>query len=721
MRSRIRVPSVSTLPVLVIFLGAGAPAAYYASRASQWAVMTDELQTSKLATSIGRSFSPVPQIHGEYYGAFNQLYPLVLSPLYGLLPPPAAFGAAHVLNAFLLASSAWPAYLLARSVTESVVGGYLAAALTVLVPWLVLSSTLLTENVAYPAFVWGVLLAYRTLVQPSLGRDAGALAGLALVYFARTQLFVLALALPVAVLGHELGFAAATAGRRRRTTALRDAMTRTVAGHRLLTAAYGFAAAGAAVLAALDSLTRLFGTYQGALQGNLFPAGVWHAAAVHLDSVVVGVGVAPFVLAAAWSLATVCAPLRREGHAFALLSLVLAPLLTFEAASFDLRFTPGRFVQDRYLSYLVPLLAVGAAACLLERRHRALRAALVLALGLAFPWLAGVASYGSGTVLYWASPAGAFQGALGDAASVVGLSADSLVRWGGLVLAVASAAALWRSSRVTLALVGVAVTAFGAFEAAYVFDRFALEVTTRPQTIEGVRRDWIDAAAPGGASVALVPNPEIRREYWWDAEFWNNTVDRVLQVDGRQTFTPFPVSRLSFDPETGQADGAPPSDLLVLDSAETRFRLAGTVTLAAARPLRLVRAARPYRAAWLVDGAEPDGWTRPGEPVQFRLFAGRRSARRELVLSLRAWSGATRPRRFEVRSGGFARRGLVPRGRVVRVRLAVCVPAGAFGSATLVTRGGERLPDGRVVSLHVDRIQTWPGRPPGGGCGVSRA
>src|SRR5439155_3085896 len=124
----------STLPVLGIVLGAGALAVEYASQARQWAVMTDELQTSKLATSIAETLSPVPQVHGEYYGALNQLYPLLLSPMYRFLSPPAAFDGAHVLNAFLLASAAWPAYLLGRAVTASRAGGYFAASLTAFVP-----------------------------------------------------------------------------------------------------------------------------------------------------------------------------------------------------------------------------------------------------------------------------------------------------------------------------------------------------------------------------------------------------------------------------------------------------------------------------------------------------------------------------------------------------------------------------------------------------------
>src|SRR5439155_24718261 len=177
-----------------------------------------------------------------------------------------------------------------------------------------------------------------------------------------------------------------------------------------------------------------------------------------------GTGIAPFLVATAWTLSTLVGPSRREARAFAALLVALVPLLILEAASFDLRFTPGGFAQDRYVCYLAPLFAVGAAACLLDRERRALRAGLVLAAGLAFLGLAAVDSFDEEIILWWASPAGAFHRAWRDAAGSIGLSADDLVRFGGLVLAAALAGAVWRlPSRASLSVLGLALTAYGAF------------------------------------------------------------------------------------------------------------------------------------------------------------------------------------------------------------------------------------------------------------------
>jgi hypothetical protein len=35
----------------------------------------------------------------------------------------------------------------------------------------------------------------------------------------------------------------------------------------------------------------------------------------------------------------------------------------------------------------------------------------------------------------------------------------------------------------------------------------------------------------------------------------------------------------------------------------------------------------------------------------------------------------------------------------------MCVPAGGHADATITTRGAQRLPDGRVVALHLDDVE----------------
>jgi hypothetical protein len=683
-------------------LAAAGLAGYYAVRATSWAVMTDELQVAKLATSIADTLSPVPYVHGVYYGALSQLYPLLIAPFFGTLSAPAAETAAHALNALLLASAAWPAYLLARSVAASRRAGFAAAALTVFTPWLVLASTLLTENAAYPAFVWSVFLCHRTLAAPSAGRDVAALAGLLLAFFARTQLFVLALAFPVALVLHEVGFALAQREGPVRA-AVSAAGSRAVAKHRVLAAVYGTGLIGTAALAFVGSLSRVVGNYATPFSGDLLPSGFWESAAAHFDQIVIGAGVLPFALAVSWTVTTATRPERKEGHAFAALFVVLVPLLTFEVTSFDLRYTPHRFIQDRYLFYLVPLLAVASAAWLVQRTHRELRVASLVAAACLFAGLVGFAAFDDPTI-FWASPAGAFHPALATVAGWVGLSLVMFLRLVAVVLAALLAAAVWRVPSPALIGTTLAVAGFGAFEAGFVLDRYSDPAMTRPPA--GVARDWIDASVPARNSVALMPSPRDNPVYWWEAEFWNKDVDRVLRVDSGQTFTPFPADDVSIDYAAGALRGPQPSDYLVVSPSETRFHVLEAAHVADGRPLRLVRVRRPYRLEWATRGVTADGWTRPGEQSTLRFYAHGRPGRRMITLTLAASRFALRPLGFKFRSGGAVVRGGVdPGGARPPIRLAVCVPPGGHADARLTTTGKARIPDGRVVALHLDRVQ----------------
>jgi hypothetical protein len=667
------VPAFWAACASLVLIAAGI-AGYYALRATSWAVMTDELQVVRLSESIAGRLSPVPEIHGVYYGALSQLYPLLLAPFFRTLSAPAAGTAAHALNSVLLPSAAWPAYLVARDVTRSRPAALAAAAMTAFTPWLVLASTLLTENAAYPAFVWAVFLCHRALTTPSARNDVLALGGLALAFLARTQLLVLAIALPLALVIH--------AGPRR-----------AVKAHKILTAAYAAGLGLAAVLLARGSLGAAVGNYSVSLDGNLLPRGVWAAAASHLVHVVVGASVVPFVLATAWAVLVLRSRAATPSRAFASLLVVCVPLLSLQVASFDLRFTPHAFDQDRYLFYLVPLFAVGATAALSARvTLRSLLVPALVALA-AFVWLlVEFGDYEDKTVIFWAAPAAAvhtvFPGDLVLAACAAVLVAGALIL-------------LWRAPRLALPVVATTVAVIGAAQALYVLERYSDPALSRPAAMK-LARDWIDRHVPAGASVALVPAPRDTPPYWWEAELWNKRVDRVLRVDGGPTFSPFPADAVTVDFRRGVLRGAEPSRYLVLSGSEKRFRLVERRRLVDATALKLVQIDRPYRLQWATHGVTADGWTVAGRPAKLRLYGG---GLRRVTVVLAASSRAALPLDFTLRGGGQERAGWVdPGGARPPVRFNVCVPARGFLDLTLRTHGSVRIPDGRLVGLHLDRV-----------------
>ena len=141
-------PLLRLLPLVAVWAAAATALAIPARRVVDWFVMTDELLYERLAFSVARTGSPLPQLHGQRVPFANQLYPILLSPVVdgGLVP--AFLVRAHTFNAVAMTSAVFPAYLLARRLLRTRAAAYGAAALAVLVPWLVLASFVLSEATA---------------------------------------------------------------------------------------------------------------------------------------------------------------------------------------------------------------------------------------------------------------------------------------------------------------------------------------------------------------------------------------------------------------------------------------------------------------------------------------------------------------------------------------------------------------------------------------------
>src|SRR5919109_1612747 len=185
------------------------------SRVTDWYVMTDELFYERLAISVAHGGSPLPRVHGELIGNINQLYPLLLAPLFHGTLVPQALEHAHILNAFVMSSASIPTFLLARRVTRSVRLSYAVAFLSICLPWITLSSFLMTEVVAYPAFMWAVVAVHHAIASRTPRADALMVVAIGVAVLARTQFAILVVALPVALYIHELAFAGEASFRRR--------------------------------------------------------------------------------------------------------------------------------------------------------------------------------------------------------------------------------------------------------------------------------------------------------------------------------------------------------------------------------------------------------------------------------------------------------------------------------------------------------------------------
>jgi hypothetical protein len=127
------------------------------------------------------------------------LYTILLAPVWALTDSATqAYAAAQLVNSLLMSSTAVFAYLLARRVLDKRLALFLAV-LTVLVPSMVYSSKLMTESLAYPAFMAAVLAITRVLERPSNGRQLVALLAIGVAALARVEMIVLIPALATAV------------------------------------------------------------------------------------------------------------------------------------------------------------------------------------------------------------------------------------------------------------------------------------------------------------------------------------------------------------------------------------------------------------------------------------------------------------------------------------------------------------------------------------------
>ncbi|MGH3003843.1 MAG: hypothetical protein ACRDM1_14480 [Gaiellaceae bacterium] len=676
-----RVPALLGLLAIAVWLGLAVGLAAITSKVADWFVMTDELLYERLALSIAHTHSPLPRVHTQVISNINQLYPLIIAPVYRHGAILHGFHEAHVLNAFVMSSAALPAYLLARRVSGSRWLPFVVAIATVTVPWITLSSFLLTEVAAYPAFVWALLGVQAAVARPSARNDLLAVAGLVLAVLARTQFYAFVVILPVALLAR---------------AAVERRLKETIRRHAALVAVYAVGAAAAIVLLATGH--HLLGTYAQTAGGNPLPLSIFGSAPAHLAVVALGGGLLPFLLGGAWLVSNLRRSETAERAAFAWVGAATVVVLTFEVASFDLRFGGG-LVRERYLFYLTPLLLVAFAAALTARR--APRWSLVVPVAIA----------GIG---FWQAPLPVFQKLNADTpVSVLDDWLRSTMHGGGgargfLILAVVVLALVYVEASVlvhrlplALCLSIVLLIALPA-ETGYAFKRlFAVDGTSGlPLTLDqSIVFGWVDREITTGSEAVMVPYPVLRSDYWasvgfwWDFEFWNKSVDREAAPGGAFSGTPpgsFPKLDLRFDPHTGRAN-VDLDSYIAQSIADARFHVAGRF-LATQRGVSIVFPDRPWRADWVSYGLYDDGWTRPGTTARIRAFAApgqKTPLERTLTFELAA-PGDVASRPVVLRSNdGVWRANVTP--ATMQQAVSLCVPRRGYTDVSLRASGSSSI------------------------------
>jgi hypothetical protein len=591
------------------------------------AVFTDELLFAELARSIAAGEGFVVRGEALFFPAF--IPPLLQAPAWLAGSTPGAYALAKALNTVLMCSAALPAYWLARQLVRPAYALIVAGA-TVAGGAMVYHGYLTSEAAAYPVFLLAVGACVRALAAPSRGRDALAVALLALAVLTRAQFVVLPLVFVVAIL---------------------------LVGRPLRRHAIALGALAAAAAAALLAGGSALGFYEGArtLDYPLLETLRWTGWTAALLPFAAGVLVAPgALLGIGYALRR---PRGAAEHAFAVLTILLLVLMPLQAGLIASGESHQPF--ERYVFYLLPLVFLAFFA-FAERgvagRRLYVSVSLALAgLALAVPFASlALAPFSFDSPTLSAVETLGRWTSQGDAAAAVAVAG---------ALAALAAAALQRRPAV-LGLASVAV-AFAVGVAAYAGDRRMTQRTL--DSLAAAEPDWLERTGIREADVLALPGGSLHAG--WVLESWNRNVGRTLHLgDVPHDQLPYTQVGIARDGTVVTTAGAPiRTRHVVVNDAGTQVELAGARLSRPRHGLTLYRTTGPLRLQSYAEGLDRDGWGRG--VMRYRAWPTRATEGHYLVtLSL---PEGRLPRRVDAEAGPVRRSALLRAGASVTLRVPV--------------------------------------------------
>jgi hypothetical protein len=509
--ARVLARPVWVLLAAVVVASAAARMALAHRMVAPW-IMVDELIYSELAKSLASHGRLL--VRGVPSTGYGFVYPALIAPawrLHGAIPD--AYATAKQINAVVMSLAAIPAYALARRVAAP--GPSLAVAvLAVLVPSMLYTGTLMTENAFYPLFLLASYVLVVALERPSPALQVALLVVCGICFATRAQAVALFGAAVVAPVLHGL--------------IERDLRSRL----RRFATLYGIV--GAAVVVALAATTlrgrsplELLGAYRAAT-GSGYSAGdvlryvLWHVAELDLYVGIVGFA----ALLALWLGPRAATPAAR---AYAAATLPVVVLLVVEVAVFASR--QSFRIEERNDFYVTPLFLVplaGFAAGAIPRRRTPLLAAALIAgvLPVAIPFARFVNPSAVSDTLallpwWWLQDHGIRFGPL----RFVALGA-------GVLAALAFVLSPRRVVPVLLAATGVY---FVLVSVVAENGRHGMRQASVGGLWAGIRKahpDWIDRRVGRNADVAFLWHYAGETRPLWNNEFFNRSVGTVYTLDG---------------------------------------------------------------------------------------------------------------------------------------------------------------------------------------------
>lgn len=641
----------------------------------------------------------------------------LLAIVFGIAHAPFGFQLFHVLNTLAFASTAVPAYLLARTLGARVAAALAAALLVVLVPWAVVSASLLAEGVAYPVFAWTVLAMTRSVGASSRSRDALAVVALAIAPLARTSFLLLGGAFLVSLIVQALkyGDEPSAAGRLRRLPG------RLWASHPVVAVAVG---AGVAFLLErtvagpgfTGEIKQLTSTYYSVTGASYSPGPVLDRSGYFLSRITVGVGVLPMIIGLPWLIIQAASKARADHSAFGL--VVLTSAIVVLLTSFPT--TP----DERYVMYLAPAVIVAfvVAVDLRAPTPRAVGLGGLFAAGLLYHY--GSIYQGSSAFSFFIFPAGTvvhytvsrIRQDLGLGLSV---SAAGVLLALALTAASAYVVAPGRRWRPVAAVLGIGLLAAQLLQTSFIESNFISKGAAGSHATQA-SLSWIDRVTRGSGWAFAPVGAGADRRYtmrWRATQFWNPDVVGPLYIDGVRHSDPTVgytrADSASIDPAGLLHPAFPIPSYVAVPGAFQGIGIAGT-RVAAAQDGRVVllRRSKPASLTWLLIGAAPRGLIGAAQPVIVRFF---RAALGDgpcagIVLEAPASPSPEGPVRYSISAPAVRRVGEVApaAGVLVEVPLSLLVRGSAHEDVRITVR---RLPGAGQAALGVGGVTLGGCRP----------
>jgi hypothetical protein len=516
------------------------------------------------------------------------LEPVLAAPLWASFSTETAYHLVQLENALAMSLAAVPVYLIARRLSLDVGWSVVCAAYAIAMPSFTLVAYVMADPVAYPVALGAVAAGLAAIDRPTR-RAQVIFIGLAmLASLGRIQYVVLFVAYAVA----------ATAVARRRV--IHD---HAVVFSMLAVGVLGVVASGP---------HRILGYYSGILNLHVGgPAATWFATHAFLLALAGGVAIVP------GAVATLVSPRGRTQLAYSVFTSAFAALLLIEAALYAAN-GEGRF-KERYVFALLPLLAIGFAVYVKNRRPQRVLIGLVAAAIVIAVARLPLSEYATAT----SKSDSQFLFAIGFGQDKIGISTMSLlVALAATVLAAMAFALATRRTAVTFAV--ALVVALGASTAsAYV------DVNVTNAVREGGPADvtWIDRNADG--PVTAVATPFSSSSELISTMFWNPSVTREVVLRGA-----FPTDAFATLLDRVRADGTlpPVRGYVLINDFGTTAMLAGARRVEAQTPFTLWHSPGTVRFRELLVGRFDDGWL--NKTGTLRAWPGQRGRAVELSFRL---------------------------------------------------------------------------------------